>query len=336
RRAAAMAAAFLLLAAGVWGSQRSVRSTVTLDVNPGIEIRMNQRERVVDVIPLNDDARTVTADMDFSGSSLEVTVNALIGSMLRHGYLSADANSILISVDGKNSAELQQRLSAEVEAIFADSELSAAVLTQTVDHSADALARSHGISSGKAQLIEKVVAQNSLHSFEELAGLSINELNLLLGEDSAIISTGSASTTAYVGEEAALATALQHAGLDGVERHQCELDWENGRMVYELEFRHDGREYDYEIDAASGEILKAGQEGRGTDAAITGSEADAKAAALQHAGLSEADIRDFDWELEQKGGRRVYELDFESGAYEYEYLIDAESFEVLRHHKERD
>ena len=35
-----------------------------------------------------------------------------------------------------------------------------------------------------------------------------------------------------------------------------ELDDEDGKLVYEVEFKSNSMEYDYEIDAASGAILK--------------------------------------------------------------------------------
>lgn len=80
----------------------TVDATVSLDVNPSVEIKINQKERILDVIPLNEDGRTIVGDMDFSGSSLDVAVNAIIGSMLQNGYLNELANSVLISVDNND------------------------------------------------------------------------------------------------------------------------------------------------------------------------------------------------------------------------------------------
>ena len=75
-------------------------------------------------------------EMDFSGSDLEVAVNAIIGSMLQKGYLSELANSILISVDNPDStrgAALQERLTAEVDKLLKTDTFSGAVLSQTVE-----------------------------------------------------------------------------------------------------------------------------------------------------------------------------------------------------------
>lgn len=63
----------------------------------------------------------------------------------------------------------------------------------------------------------------------------------------------------YIGEEAAWTTALNHAGLKETEvsKKKVQLDMEDGTMVYEVEFEKGWTEYDYEINAVSGEIIKA-------------------------------------------------------------------------------
>lgn len=55
------------------------------------------------------------------------------------------------------------------------------------------------------------------------------------------------------------AIALQHAGLsaDQVVERKSELDEDDGVLHYQVEFKRNGVEYEYEIDAMSGAILKA-------------------------------------------------------------------------------
>lgn len=66
----------------------------------------------------------------------------------------------------------------------------------------------------------------------------------------------------YIGKEAAIAAALAHAGLEraAVRDLKCELDRENGRMVYEVEFESGIYDYEYDIDAVTGKILKSKKE----------------------------------------------------------------------------
>ncbi len=84
----------------VYGAQ-AVDSVISFEVNPNLEIKINKNEKVLDVIPLNDEARDVIGNMKFKNTDLEMAVNALIGSMLKNGYINDMQNSILVSVENK-------------------------------------------------------------------------------------------------------------------------------------------------------------------------------------------------------------------------------------------
>lgn len=272
KRLAGIAAAFVLLIGGMTGFQvyqanYTVASLISLDVNPSIEIQVNQKEQVLAVNARNEDAKIVVGDMNFKGSSLDVTINALIGSMLRNGYLNEMANSILVSVDNQDplkGAELQERLASEINEVLQTGSFNGAVLSQTIsaDSSLRELANTYGITLGKAQLIQQIISQNTFYSFEDLVPLSINELNLLSESGNLklanVNSLGTASDKAYLGEEKAKEAALSHANVsaDKITHYEIELDYENGSMVYEIEFNCEGFEYDYDIDAVTGTVLK--------------------------------------------------------------------------------
>ena len=58
--------------------------------------------------------------------------------------------------------------------------------------------------------------------------------------------------------------------------------------------------------------------------------------ALKHAGLEKSAVNEYECELDYEGGKKVYEVSFDYGRYEYDYDIDAYSGKILRNHKERD
>lgn len=62
----------------------------------------------------------------------------------------------------------------------------------------------------------------------------------------------------YIGMEQAKTIALNHAGLAAsqVRFTHVGMDREDGRMVYEVDFRQGQVEYEYEIDASTGRILE--------------------------------------------------------------------------------
>ena len=61
-----------------------------------------------------------------------------------------------------------------------------------------------------------------------------------------------------IGYAKAKSIALNHAGVSESKAYDMniELDEEDGKLVYEVEFKSGGMEYDYEIDAATGTILQ--------------------------------------------------------------------------------
>lgn len=393
--AAACLALVVAAGGGSWYLQNNtVASVVSLDVNPSVTLNVNSKEKVLSVVPVNEDGGDILAGMDLTGVQLDVAMNAIVGALLTQGYVDELANSILITVeddDAGRGARLQQELTDQADAILANTSVNGAILSQTIQNSQQLqeLSDAYGITTGKAALIQTIVDNgNSLHTFEELVGLSINDLNLLYtslttapaepstGGDAsgsgtaetapAIQSSGQASDSAYIGVEAAKSAAFAHAGLDAsqVTMGEVDFDYEDGRMVYELEFYADGAEYEYDIDASTGAVVKSSQEGGrtqtgssagssgnsggvssgsgggtaqtgtgGSSSPDIGSEA-ALAAALSHAGVSQDQVYDLEVKREYDDGRLEYEIEFKTGGWEYEYTILAADGAILDY--ERD
>lgn len=271
KRSGIIAAAVLaLFVAGIAGfnvyDQKTVDSVISLDVNPSLEMKVNKNEKVLEVKPLNEDGQIIVGEMDFKNTDLEMAVNALIGSMLKNGYISEIKNSILISVENKDEARrasLQKKLTEEIDKLLRASSINGAIVSQAVtnDEQLKTLADEHAITSGKAQLVKQLVEAEPKYQFEELARLSINELNLLVESRHVELENASAvgnvSDKAYIGKEMAVRVAFQHAGVNesAVRNLEVEMDYDDGKMVYEVEFYALGMEYEYEIDAVSGVIL---------------------------------------------------------------------------------
>lgn len=371
--AAAACLALVLVGGGggyyYYSANNAVASLVSLDVNPSIQLEVNKNEKVLSATPMNDDGAEILADMDLKGTQADVAMYAIIGSLLQHGYVDELANSILITVEDDDQArgeKLQQELTAQADAALANAQVNGAVLAQTLQNSEELSqkAQEYGISTGKAALIQAIVeGSNNTKTFEDLVGLSINELNLLYtaqapleGQTSGneqntgaanaapITTSGSASQSAYIGLEAAKEAALKHAGVSASDATfvEAEYDYDDGRMVYEVEFHVKGTEYDYEIDAQTGEVVKYKNEQNGTNtgssSANTSSfigESAAKAAALSHAGVSESSTKYCNAWLEYDDGRpECYEVEFMAGNTRYEYKIALTSATVLESERE--
>lgn len=333
-------------------SDAAVDSIITLDVNPSLNIIVDAADKVIEVQPLNDDARTVIGDMDFAGSDLDVTVNALIGSMLMNGYLDDIRNSILVSVANGDTAKaesLQQQVSDMINSAVGEGGFEASVLTQTVTSTSEtaSLAQQYGISEGKAELILKVVAADPTLTVESLAPLSVNDISLIASSrslsDSSVSQTGTASSKAYISVDDAKSAAYAHAGVSAsdVTFVKTDFDSEHGVMVYEVEFYAGSVEYEYDINAQTGEVVKYSRESKTTSVPSTTvsgdyiGEAAAKSAALSHAGVSEADVCWLQADFDRDDGVYVYELEFAANGLKYDYSVNALTGEIVKFEQEQ-
>lgn len=348
---AACLAVVLLAGGGVLYQQaNAVASVVSLDVNPSIELKVNSSEKVLVCTPLNDDAKAILADMgegaDLKGAKLDVAVNAIVGSLVRNGYLSSISSAIMISVEDKNAdraQKLQQELASAVDVVLQTGESKASVLTQTVQQNAelDQQARENNISTGKAALVNRVLALNSTLKFEELAAFSVGELKDL-------IEAGAPAMP--IGKDKALDIAVKAFGnTTSAQISYSEVDAELDETPahYEVEIiTQSGEEFEYKIDAYTGVILETKREAAdGTETPSGDSSfptlgstnyAKVKAIILKYLGISENNIYDMNIKLEVEDGTLVYEVEFKSDHIEYSFKINAATGVVLEYEAERD
>lgn len=131
--------------------------------------------------------------------------------------------------------------------------------------------------------------------------------------------------------------ALAHAKLTqkDVTFVKAELETDNNRLIYDVDFYSGNVEYDYDIDAVTGEIISsdldienynipaqttAAQQETAAPAADIGVER-AKEIALAHAGLSNDKVSFVKAQLDNEDGVKVYDIEFYSGNVEYDYEI---------------
>ena len=349
--------AVMLLGGGLFYQRaNAVASVVSLDVNPSIELKVNRSEKVLVCTPLNEDAKDILADMsngaDLKGAKLDVAVNAIVGSLVRNGYLDSISSAIMISVEDKDTAraeKLQRELTSTVDGVLQTSEAKAAVLTQTLTQDAgrEQQARENNISTGKAALVNHVLALNSALKFDELAKLSVEELKDL---------AEAGAPAMPIGKDAAAYAAEQYAGTTALDSVTTEIDSEldESPAHYEVELHTAWGEFEYLVDAYTGKVI-SGQKDLLTTAStpnVTTKPSDqkpdpsgtaqdigyakAKSIALNHAGVSENEAYDMDIELDYEDGILVYEVEFKSGNMEYDYEINAATGAILKYESELD
>lgn len=340
----------LTMGVAVWNFANADNEfVITIDVNPSIQLDVEDGT-VVSAEALNTDAENIIKEIDVAGKKVEDAGAQIAQELVENGYISAESNSVLISVEGKNEekgAELGKVLSASIEQNANDHNIAPSILVQNVSDEngkVDDIATQYGISHGKAQLIETIIRQDSFQSFDELAKMSIHELNVLRISnyiESDVQSSGVVSLMQYISEDKAKEIALENAGVDSgaVAAFNIRLDCRNGMIVYALEFEDSGKEYRYYINAVTSEVVSAESSALGANnffvgdtPLITVGETAALDAAVKHAGATNALIRSKiqrDW----VDGRVVYKVYFSDGTIYGNYVLDAKTGEILKYSK---
>jgi len=293
------AAACILLVVGIigvpyYGNNFVPDSHVDIDVNPGVEIVTNKKNKVLNVQSTNKDGADVIDNMDLKNTELKVAVNALIGSMVQKGYIVNNNTGILVTVRNDNpekANKVKEEILYDINFALYTNDVQANVMNQTFKNNADAdkFARENNISIGKAVFVLNLAAKDSSLDAKELAKMKVTDIANLVAkkgidirdivdyddddsiweniadaiediDEDAGISLNKETKPGdkkQIGVEAAKQIALAHAKVaqKDVTFIKAELDTEDGRAVYDIEFYSGNVEYDYDIDAVSGEII---------------------------------------------------------------------------------
>lgn len=181
----------------------------------------------------------------------------------------------------------------------------------------------------------------------EAAGLDVqfdgkDHMVILTTQDRLRAQSGTAD--AYIGADKAKEIALADAGIKEADAVflKANLERDDGRYQYDVEFYSGSVEYDYEIDATTGAILSADRDlddfvapkpvstpapSSAPSGAISADRA--KEIALKDAGISANNATFQPTKLELDDGRWEYEVEFYSGSMEYDYEINAETGAII-------
>jgi len=143
-----------------------------------------------------------------------------------------------------------------------------------------------------------------------------------------------------ISRKEALEIAVKDAKIeeDEIKKSRVKFEHDDGKLIYNVEFYTDTKEYDYEINANTGKILEVDFEieREFKDSSLLEkakiSEEEAQQIALEKVpGASEDDLY---LELDYDDGKLIYEGEILYDSYEYEFEINAETGEMESWEKE--
>lgn len=134
--------------------------------------------------------------------------------------------------------------------------------------------------------------------------------------------------------EQAREIALKHANLkeNQVNFIKESLEVDDGVDVYNIEFSFENKEYDYEINAITGEIIEFDEDIENYDINTNNykvTQSQAQEIALKDANLKAEQVFFDKIEIDFKNNTPVYEIEFKYNNKEYDYKIDANTGEII-------
>lgn len=325
---------------------------ILLDINPSIEISVDENGNVEEVKGLNEDGSRTLEGLNLEGESAEDALKTIIAEVVDLGYISEEANSVLVSIEGADEERcdaLKEDVADYISQTLGEKSLDGAILVQVIpadDPAVSSVSETYGISAGKAQLINQIIAQNKFHTVEELSAMSIHELNLLrvsyfIDMENAY-ETGTPKELAYIGAQRATEIALADANVTGLEI-EARLECRESALLYCVEFNTDTNDYRYRINAVTGEILSAEKIDLGEDTFFVGEQAIATVgenaalrAALTHAGMENRTLTRFKFNRDWVDGTVIYNLFFTDGVTSGRYVVDARTGDILQYSKTQE
>ena len=205
-------------APAVEGEPLKETGILTLSVNPEIQIEYNKEGKVVALTGKNEDGKgIVAAYQDYIGKDCQQVLKDLIVEINKAGYFVED-------IDGHNKNIVLQ------------------------------------LEPGSVLPDDDFLANLSVSTKDAVKGLHLNSGIVTIGDqdyDPAYAKNGSNSP--YITLEKAQEIALTQANVKAKDAvfDDRDFDFENGVAVFELEFVANGVEYEYDIDAVTGKVVKA-------------------------------------------------------------------------------
>jgi hypothetical protein len=141
---------------------------ITLDINPGVAIIVDEDDNVILVTPTNQDGEILLVNFDFDGEQLSVVIEKLVDLAIELGFIDSDADLTTISIEviGKELAieeMVRERIENNVRDAFGRWELPVAVQNKQYSQEFIDEAQSRGLSAR-----EYALAQVAMRAHPEL------------------------------------------------------------------------------------------------------------------------------------------------------------------------
>ena len=145
--------------------------TITLDINPSIELKVNKDNIVKKVKALNDDAKDIVYN-DLRGKDIDESLNIIVDNLVEKGYANDRYMVVLAYVDeGLDAHEFEKK----IQHAFRDIEVTV-VMVERITEEDEKLAKEYNITPAKAAYINSILEENEGIEIDNLVNRNVKEL----------------------------------------------------------------------------------------------------------------------------------------------------------------
>ncbi|MDD4607890.1 MAG: hypothetical protein PHD10_01970 [Bacilli bacterium] len=162
-------------------------SYVYIDINPSIQLEINDKQEVIDVLPLNEDANLLLTDLDVVGMKVEDATKTIVEEAIKTGYIDELGNENLVTITTTNdNKKMREKMKKKVNEYLEEKSILAQLEFKGFTDDMRAEADKYDVSYGKYLTMTKAIALNSKLTVEELATKKMqeiqNEIRVSLGK----------------------------------------------------------------------------------------------------------------------------------------------------------
>ena len=131
------------------------KTIVTIDINPSIELTINEKNIVTSVKALNDDAKNIISK-DLNNKSLDKVIETIVEKSIEYHYLDKD-NVVLVNVSGKLDDEV---VVSKLNNKFLERHYPVEIIVPKITEEDKKIAEKYNITAARASYINEATKQN--------------------------------------------------------------------------------------------------------------------------------------------------------------------------------
>ena len=249
-------------------------SYVSLSVNPGLVLKVNDQDQIESVSYTNQEGQQITETIDFINKSIDESVILFIDYCFENGYFQNN-NKIDINVisDDKNRIQnIENQVRNLIENYLSEHQVTITIQMDEVSSSQQEKAKTLGIPDSKMKLIDLVLYYYPQKNKESLAKESVDDLIDYLedaGYDEHMldrmedeIEQQEESEENQTGQRVITLDEAKKIALNQINGEIEDCEYEDDENAYEIEIRSKNKEYKVLIDALQGNVISIEEDER--------------------------------------------------------------------------